>query len=44
MLRLIEIIPCSSYGEEDFYFRQCILAIPLSSPLGKWQGPSFEET
>ena len=43
MPSLIEIIPCSVYGE-DFYFRQCILANPLSSPHGKWQGLLFEQT
>ena len=43
MLSLIEIIPWSGYGE-DFFSRQCILANPLSSPHGKWQGPLFEQT
>ena len=27
-----------------FYIYQCIFAISLLSPLGEWQGPSFEKT
>ena len=40
---LVEIGPVV-LEKKMFIFRQCILAISISPPLGKGRGPSFEQT